>query len=109
MPPRPGISLDSALGTLFIENVLKERMHVQREETRCSGVRRRELSIWYHTLNVGFRTRIAGETDFPCIYDGRVAIGRSYTKQLSLSYANWLKAIKAGRTYVSDGKSGPLP
>ena len=31
-----------------------------------------ELNIWYHTLNVGFRTRIAGETDFPCIYDGRV-------------------------------------
>ncbi len=24
-----------------------------------------ELSIWYHTLNVGFRTRIVGETDFP--------------------------------------------
>jgi hypothetical protein len=30
-----------------------------------------ELSIWYHTLNVGFRTRIAGETDFPCIDDAR--------------------------------------
>ena len=24
-----------------------------------------ELNIWYHTLNVGFRTRISGETDFP--------------------------------------------
>jgi hypothetical protein len=35
-----------------------------------------ELSIWYHTLNVGFRTRISGETDFPCIYDGRVGQGR---------------------------------
>ena len=39
-----------------------------------------ELNIWYHTLNVGFRTRIAGETDFPCIYDGRVGIGRTYAK-----------------------------
>ncbi|HEY8668963.1 MAG TPA: CehA/McbA family metallohydrolase, partial [Tepidisphaeraceae bacterium] len=39
-----------------------------------------ELNIWYHTLNVGFRTRIAGETDFPCIYDGRVGLGRSYVK-----------------------------
>ena len=29
--PRPGISLDSALGTFDVENVLKERMHVQRE------------------------------------------------------------------------------
>ena len=24
-----------------------------------------ELNMWYHTLNVGFRTRISGETDFP--------------------------------------------
>ena len=24
-----------------------------------------ELNIWYHVLNVGFRTRISGETDFP--------------------------------------------
>ena len=28
-----------------------------------------ELNIWYHTLNCGFRTRISGETDFPCITD----------------------------------------
>jgi hypothetical protein len=64
-----------------------------------------ELSIWYHTLNVGFRTRIAGETDFPCIYDQRVGIGRTYSKLESLSYSNWLQALKAGRSYVSDGKS----
>ena len=35
-----------------------------------------ELNIWYHTLNVGFRTRISGETDFPCITDERVGAGR---------------------------------
>lgn len=64
-----------------------------------------ELSIWYHTLNVGFRTRIAGETDFPCIYDQRVGIGRTYTKLEGLSYPGWLQALKAGRSYVSDGKS----
>jgi hypothetical protein len=23
-----------------------------------------ELNIWYHTLNVGYRARISGETDF---------------------------------------------
>ena len=39
-----------------------------------------ELSIWYHTLNVGFRTKIAGETDFPCIDDARVGEARSYVK-----------------------------
>jgi hypothetical protein len=65
-----------------------------------------ELNIWYHTLNVGFRTRIAGETDFPCIYDGRVGIGRTYAKLPNeLSYAAWLDGLKAGRSYVSDGKT----
>ncbi len=65
-----------------------------------------ELNIWYHTLNVGFRTRIAGETDFPCIYDGRVGIGRTYAKvDGPLSYSSWLEALKAGRSYVSDGKT----
>jgi hypothetical protein len=65
-----------------------------------------ELNIWYHTLNVGFRTRIAGETDFPCIYDGRVGIGRTYAKVAgALTYAGWLDALKAGRSYVSDGKT----
>lgn len=65
-----------------------------------------ELSIWYHTLNVGFRTRISGETDFPCIYDGRVGQGRGYAKiDGALTYAKWLDAIRSGRTYVSDGRS----
>jgi hypothetical protein len=65
-----------------------------------------ELNIWYHTLNVGFRTRIAGETDFPCIYDGRVGIGRTYSKLGGeLSYAAWLDSLRAGRSYVSDGKT----
>jgi hypothetical protein len=65
-----------------------------------------ELNIWYHTLNVGFRTRISGETDFPCIYDGRVGQGRGYAKiDGTLTYAKWLDAIRNGRTYVSDGRS----
>ncbi len=65
-----------------------------------------ELNIWYHTLNVGFRTRIAGETDFPCIYDGRVGIGRTYAKlDGELSYSAWLDSLQAGRSYVSDGKT----
>ena len=65
-----------------------------------------ELNIWYHTLNVGFRTRIAGETDFPCIYDGRVGIGRTYAKVSGgLTYGDWLDALRAGRSYVSDGKT----
>jgi len=65
-----------------------------------------ELNIWYHTLNVGFRTRISGETDFPCITDARVGQGRVYAKvDGPLSYSAWLEALGAGRSYVSDGRS----
>jgi len=65
-----------------------------------------ELNIWYHTLNVGFRTRISGETDFPCITDARVGQGRVYAKvDGQLSYGAWLEALRAGRSYVSDGRS----
>ena len=45
-----------------------------------------ELNIWYHTLNCGYRTRISGETDFPCIYGERVGLGRSYVRQAKLDY-----------------------
>jgi hypothetical protein len=65
-----------------------------------------ELNIWYHTLNLGFRTRIAGETDFPCIYDSRVGMGRTYASVSgAVSYGNWLDAVKRGRSYVSDGRA----
>src|SRR5262245_5761133 len=65
-----------------------------------------ELNIWYHTLNVGFRTRISGETDFPCITDARVGQGRVYAKvDGALGYSAWLEALRSGRSYVSDGRS----
>ena len=65
-----------------------------------------ELNIWYHTLNCGFRTRISGETDFPCITDGRVGGGRSYVHlPQTLTYDGWCDGVRAGRSYVSDGFS----
>ena len=65
-----------------------------------------ELNIWYHTLNCGFRTRISGETDFPCIYGERVGLGRSYVKlDGKLTYNQWCEGISKGSCYVSDGKS----
>jgi hypothetical protein len=65
-----------------------------------------ELNIWYHTLNVGYRTRISGETDFPCIYGERVGLGRSYVKlDGKLNYEDWCEGLRLGRNYVSDGKS----
>src|SRR5215472_15726117 len=65
-----------------------------------------ELNIWYQTLNVGFRTRISGETDFPCIYDSKVGEGRAYGKvEAPLTYDHWVDAIRRGQSYVSDGRS----
>ncbi len=65
-----------------------------------------ELNIWYHTLNCGYRTRISGETDFPCIYGERVGLGRSYVHlDGPLDFDAWTEGIKRGRCYVSDGKS----
>ncbi len=65
-----------------------------------------ELNIWYHTLNCGFRTRISGETDFPCIYGERVGLGRSYVKlDGPLEYDAWCEGISNGANYVSDGHS----
>lgn len=65
-----------------------------------------ELNIWYHTLNAGFRTRLSGETDFPCITDRRVGQGRVYAKADGrLTYSGWLDSLRKGRSYMSDGKS----
>lgn len=65
-----------------------------------------ELNIWYQTLNVGFRTRLSGETDFPCIYDSRVGEGRTYANMSGpLTYDKYIQAIKDGAAYISDGRS----
>ncbi len=67
-----------------------------------------ELNIWYHTLNCGYTCRISGETDFPCIYGDRVGLGRGYVKLAKdepLTFDNWVRGIKAGRSYVCDGLS----
>jgi hypothetical protein len=65
-----------------------------------------EMNMWYHTLSAGFRTRISGETDFPCVYDERVGLARSYFKpEGSLSFDNYVQALQKGRSYVTDGAS----
>ena len=65
-----------------------------------------ELNMWYHALNCGFTPRLSGETDYPCIFDERVGIARSYFKpEGPLSYDGYVAAIKKGRSYVSDGSS----
>ncbi|MGE3821580.1 MAG: CehA/McbA family metallohydrolase, partial [Isosphaeraceae bacterium] len=66
-----------------------------------------ELNIWYHTLNCGFKTRISGETDFPCIYGERVGLGRVYValEDGKLDFDRWCEGLKRGRSYVGDGRS----
>ena len=67
-----------------------------------------ELNIWYHTLNCGFRSRISGETDFPCIYGERVGLGRVYVKGekgQDPDFDSWAQGLKHGRSYCGDGRS----
>ncbi|MFT3881845.1 MAG: CehA/McbA family metallohydrolase [Gemmatales bacterium] len=63
-----------------------------------------EWNMWYHSLNAGFRVKVSGETDFPCIYGQRVGIGRVYCKLKGQpNYDEWCQAIGDGQCYVSDG------
>lgn len=65
-----------------------------------------ELNIWYHTLNCGFRPRLSGETDFPCIFGNRVGVGRVYVHlDGHLNYNAWIEGLRTGCSYVSDGRS----
>ncbi|MGV3483545.1 MAG: CehA/McbA family metallohydrolase [Planctomycetaceae bacterium] len=67
-----------------------------------------ELNIWYHTLNCGLKSRISGETDFPCIYGDRVGLGRVYVKlnpETQLNYGDWVAGLRDGRSYCGDGLS----
>ena len=66
------------------------------------------MNIWYHTLNCGFRSRISGETDFPCIYGDKVGLGRIYVKldkDQPLTFDSWIEGVKNGRSYCGDGRS----
>lgn len=67
-----------------------------------------ELNIWYHTLNAGLKSRISGETDFPCIYGDKVGLGRicvKMPKDQPLDYDDWVLGVKDGRSYCGDGLS----
>jgi hypothetical protein len=72
----------------------------------CNHPPAAEMNIWYHTLNVGLRSTIAGETDWPCFFEESLGMGRSYVKLAgALNYADWCAGLKAGRSYVSEGRA----
>jgi hypothetical protein len=65
-----------------------------------------ELNMLYHTWNCGFAPGISGETDYPCVYDERVGMARTYFKTgKALTFEGFLKAVKNGQCYVTDGAS----
>jgi len=67
-----------------------------------------ELNIWYHILNCGGRTRLSGETDFPCLYGDKVGLGRIYVqlpKDQPLDFDVWCEGLKHGRSYCGEGLS----
>ncbi|HET7696047.1 MAG TPA: CehA/McbA family metallohydrolase [Vicinamibacterales bacterium] len=98
MPPFDGIGANE-----YIVDVTHDAVDFI---SACDTPYAHELNIWYHTLNCGYRARISGETDFPCITDERVGGGRSYVRvDGALSYDGWCEGVRRGRTYVSDGFS----
>jgi len=69
-----------------------------------------ELNAWYHMMNCGFRMAFVGETDYPCITDERMGVGRSYVRLEQrpvddVGYENWVRAMAQGRLYCGDGRS----
>jgi hypothetical protein len=84
-----GLGIDLPLGLLnFIEVLQFDLAH---------------YDVWYNILNTGFRMTPTAGTDYPCGYalPGRE---RFYTKiEGPLSYDAWLKGIREGRTFVTNG------
>lgn len=76
----------------------------------CDSLPVAELNAWYHMLNCGFRMAMLGETDFPCMSDGRVGAGRSYVKLSAhpngnLGYTSWIEGLFKPHQYCGDGRS----
>ncbi|TCO20328.1 hypothetical protein EV652_11274 [Kribbella steppae] len=69
-----------------------------------------ELNIWYHLLNVGYRTLMLGETDYPCMYDEGPGVGRTYVRlaeppQGPQALEAWITGLQGGTSYFGDGRS----
>ena len=69
-----------------------------------------ELNIWYHLLNVGYRTLMLGETDYPCIYDEGPGVGRTYVRLAEpptgpQAIEAWIAGLRESASYFGDGRS----
>lgn len=98
MPPFNGIGANDYIVTLA--EGLVDFISV------CNHPPAAEMTIWYHTMNVGLRSVIAGETDWPCFFEESMGMGRSYVKlDGPLGYAAWCQGLRQGRSYVSEGRT----
>jgi hypothetical protein len=69
-----------------------------------------ELNVWYHLLNVGYRTLMVGETDYPCAYDEGPGVGRTYVRLPEIpsgprALEAWLSGLREDASYFGDGRS----
>ena len=67
---------------------------------------RSTADIWYKLLNCGLRIPAAGGTDAMTNYAslrGPVGLNRVYVKSGTLDHGKWLAALKAGKTFATNG------
>jgi TolB protein len=94
-PLTHALPVDVALGTVDYLEVLGFSDHLT------------TASIWYRLLNAGFRIPAGAGTDAMANYAslrGPVGMNRVFVRSgPALDYRGWLAALKAGRTFVSNG------
>lgn len=76
----------------------------------AEGLPAMELNAWYHMLNCGYRLAMVGETDYPCIFDERPGVGRTYVNLDAppvgeQGYQDWIAGFGDGRLYFGDGRT----
>jgi len=94
-PPISGLPVDVALGKVDYMEVMGFSDH------------RTTADVWYRLLNAGFRIPAGAGTDAMANFAslrGPVGMNRVFVRSgPTLVYRSWLAALKAGRTFVSNG------
>jgi hypothetical protein len=109
----PNLVLPSMLGSGAMEVFVSTAEGVCDFTSAMDTGRVGEWNTWYHLLNSGFPLKVGGETDFPCMSGLRVGQGRTYVKLgkgpvPAVDFAEWIRGLAAGRSYVSDGYAHAL-
>ncbi len=89
-----GFPIDAALGRVDYLEVVGFSDHLASAE------------IWYRLLNTGIKLPAGAGTDAMANFAslrGPVGMGRVFVQSGTLDYRRWLRALKAGRTMVTNG------